>query len=131
MTTDTSLDDFIAQLFSREPQPPCSISVCLSENATNEHDVFRSLGQILTHGIVYLYSENVNLQAMSQTDIKKLQEYFQSFGWSFIILKNDNDISQHPRALKYKLRIPLYRAPTTTYVDVIFEPFYITSDCRY
>jgi hypothetical protein len=102
------LDDLVKRVFGSTPLPPHSIQLEIT-NATDIHAVFKTLGQLLTHGLVYMYGENVNLQDI---DVAKVQQYLASVGWKAVL--NPVDPKQYPRALPYQLVISGIR--------VIFEP---------
>jgi hypothetical protein len=107
-TVDCDLDELVSRVFGSTPLPPHSIQLEIT-NATDNHAVFQTLGQLLTHGLVYMYGENINLQDI---DIVKVQQYLASVGWKAVL--NPTDPNKHPRALPYQLVIGDIR--------VIFEP---------
>lgn len=107
------LNDMIEKIFTPIPSPPQSIQLEIT-NASDSHAVFKTLGQILTHGIVYLYGDD----RLNQTklDIDKLQQYMASIGWKCVL--DPISPENHPRALPYQLVIPT----GVDRVRVIFEP---------
>jgi hypothetical protein len=106
------LNDMIEKIFTPTPNPPHSIQLEIT-NASDSHAVFKTLGQLLTHGIVYLYGNDYKTTAL---DIDRLQQCMASIGWKFVL--NPISPEQHPRALPYQLVIPI----GMDNVRVIFEP---------
>lgn len=107
------LNDMIEKIFTPIPSPPHSIQLEIT-NASDSHALFKTLGQILTHGIVYLYG-NEYLDTKN-LNIDKLQQYMASIGWKCVL--DPISPEKHPRALPYQLVIPT----GVDRVRVIFEP---------
>ena len=76
------------------------------------YNIFRMLGQVLTHGIVYLYGNDVR-----SVDIQLVQSYMNSFGWKVLI--NPDTLNAGPNVLPYVLKLGVNNQS----VDVCFEPF--------
>lgn len=120
------ISDLVYQVCSVPPQEPNSLRLPVDGDA---HEAFRLLGQFLTHAIVYLYGEQVNIEKLSQTDVKLLQLYLASFGWQAVI--NPNLSQPIPQALPYVLKIPIPNhipMPGQAYdykpsVHVVFKPY--------
>lgn len=106
------LDHLVQLVFGQEPLPPRSIQLEI-DNADSPHDVFQTLGQLLTHGIVYLYGQT----ASKHPDMDKLQQYLASVGWRAIV--NPSSCKNYPRALPYLLSIP----SNNSFIRVAFEPY--------
>lgn len=66
-------------IFNGPPAPPCSQS--LRVNATNALGLFKALVTILKVGLSVLYSTDgvVDLNALTDADVAKIQEYFRAF----------------------------------------------------
>lgn len=108
----SSVDELVSRVFTPIPSPPHSIQLEIL-NAQNSHDIFRTLGQLLTYGVVFLYGNNV---CLNDIDTHRLQQYMASVGWKIIL--DPKSSTDHPRALPYLLCIP----NGDLYVNVIFEP---------
>lgn len=123
--TEQSCDDvlqLVEIIFSKEPKSPYSYRF----DVTNPHDMFRTLGQFLTHGITFLYGDNVKVDTMSYSQVEKIQSYLKSFGWVAVI--NPQSVQNHPDALPYFLKIPRHKSTSNQdsdcdFVNIIFEPF--------
>jgi hypothetical protein len=111
------VDELVRRVFTPMPQPPHSIQLELlnAASTTTSHAIFQTLGQLLTHGIVYLYGTNVNIE---DVNIKRLQQYLASVGWRAIV--NPSSAYQYPKALPYLLYITLQNKS----IKVAFEPLY-------
>lgn len=118
------ISDIVEKVFSKPPSPPNSYRIELIDYTPDTAlQTFRTLGQILTHGIVYLYgneNENVNISDLTITQLKTIQDYMKSFGW--VVIVNPKSYSDHPNALPHMLKIP--NKETNVYVQLIFEPLY-------
>jgi hypothetical protein len=108
--------EVVENVFSKPPPQPYSYRMQIVGSQT-QHDIFRTLGQFLTHGIVYLYG-NTDITTLTPSQIDTLQQYIKAFGWKAII--NPILTSNHPLALPYMLKIPVPN--NITYVTIIFEP---------
>lgn len=108
-----NLEHLVKLVFGQEPRPPHSIQLEI-DDANNPHDIFRTLGQLLTHGILFLYGEEES--TASVVDIEQIQRYLASIGWKAII--NPSSPENHPRVLPYVLAIPIHQ----TCIRVAFEP---------
>lgn len=104
------VEDLVEELFSQPPKPPASIQLEILNTSSNTHDVFRTLGQILTHGLVYLYGPDPSFE---QIDLSLVQQYMHSIGWHPVV--NPKNPKAHPRALPYQLVISNWR--------IVFEPY--------
>lgn len=72
-----SIPDFIENLFSQSPKPPCSVNLQL----TNETKRLETLMVILVNGAKYLYGNNVSPTNLSKEQFDFLQSYFYSIGF--------------------------------------------------
>ena len=112
------LDRLVQLVFGQDPRPPHSIQLEI-DNAKDPHDIFRTLGQLLTHGILFLYGEDT-----SRVDMEKLQQYLASVGWKAVVNPSSSD--HHPQALPYVLVIPMHHH----FVRVAFEPYNFCASSR-
>ena len=116
------LDRLVQLVFGQDPRPPHSIQLEIDNakdpttgrvpTSSDSHDIFRTLGQLLTHGVLFLYGEET-----SHVDVEKLQQYLASVGWKAIM--NPSSPENHPQALPYVLAIPMH----DHFVRVAFEPY--------
>ena len=104
-----NIDELVYRVFTVQPQPPSSIQLEII-NGKNSHDIFKTLGLLLTHGIQYIYGEQYN-----DIDIPRIQKYIASVGWNVII--NPGAVEDYPHALPFMLKIPCGKV----YFNVIFE----------
>ena len=123
MSTDDGADlaALVEKVFTPRPQPPHSLQLEIV-NGHDQYAIFRTLGQLLTHGIVHLYGPEVG--DLSHLDVPRLQQYMASVGWT-CILNPSATRTYHPQALPWILRIPVgdhSDARNRTYVNVVFEP---------
>ena len=114
--------EMVEQVFSQDPKLPNTFQIDLETDSgmDEKHQVFRTLGQFLTHGMVFLYGDDVNVGDLTDNQIKKLKDYMLSLGWKAIInppLSPDN----YPLSLPWKLSIPI-SASQQVFAHVIFEP---------
>jgi len=114
MATAGDLDQLIQTVFGQGPLPPHAIQLELDSSHATPRDVFRTLGQLLTHGIVFLYGEEA-----AGLDVTILQQYMASVGWRAIV--NPRCHADHPQALPYVLVIPTGTPGST--IRVAFEPY--------
>jgi hypothetical protein len=114
----SSIDELVNKVFTYQPQAPSSIQLEII-NGKNSHDIFKTLGLLLTHGIQYMYGENLQFDNI---DIPRIQKYIASVGWKAII--NPNSVDDHQNALPYMLRIPCGKV----YFNVIFEALRVCGD---
>ena len=107
----TDIHKLVSTVFSKPPGEPntCVLDV---ESTMTPYDIFRMLGQVLTHGIVYLYGNDVR-----SVDIQLVQSYMNSFGWKVLI--NPDTLNAGPNVLPYVLKLGVNNQS----VDVCFEPF--------
>jgi len=103
------LESTVKTIFSSDPRPPNSVRFDLHpEDLAGDsipHATFRLLGQILTHGIVYLFGPNVSLSSLSPDDILFLKEHMYSLGYT--VLFGDNNIKNYSkRPENQKLILP-------------------------
>ena len=113
-----SLPDLIDSIFSAPPPDPHRYELKI-DGAQSAHDIFRSLGLILTHGMVYLWGENIRVGTLTADQIQTMQEYLHAFGWKAVI--NPTGPQDHPEALPHMLSLP--NNDPGTFVNVVFEPF--------
>ena len=83
-----SIDDFIESLVSSPPQSPKSLHL---EIETNDFEnTFQILVEIFTKSMKILYGDprgRVDLEKMNQSDLDKMSQYFQSFGFNIYVDK--------------------------------------------
>ena len=81
-----TIDNFIEKVFRESPKEKNSISLEFDnyENA-NENNlnkvIFDELVYVLTNGIKIIYGSNINIENISDNDIKLINKYFNSFGF--------------------------------------------------
>lgn len=123
ISREKSIIEQIPEIFSRPPALPHSYQLQLASDIpsyeTLEHVVFQTLGELLTHGILFLYGNQYHL---SDSDIQLLTDYLASFGFSAVFQFQPFEHPERiPRALPYILKIPC-NVDKTTYCHVIFYP---------
>lgn len=115
------LEQLVPCIFCAQPGPPHSLQLEILEGQAS-HDVFRALGQLLTHGIVHLYGspstwpDDVVWEPTSPA-VLHLQRCLAAIGWRAVL--NPSSAAEHPQALPWLLRIPM---GPTAYLRVGFEP---------
>jgi hypothetical protein len=114
-----SLEDLVSYVF-RSPTPDPETYQLLLDGATNERDIFRALGQILTHGMVYLYGEQVEVHELSERNISHLRGCFKAMGFDVLIDPNDDQKNQ-VGVIPHILSLPAPRGQTSNYVNVVFR----------
>ena len=82
--------EFIEYLFSKEPQPKNTITLELPLEEPGKNiglHIFEQLLMIYVDGLKYFYGENgkVSIDALSQEQIFKVNEYFLSIGYQVTI----------------------------------------------
>jgi len=116
-----NIEDLVNKVFSIPPPEPHQYCLNL-DGAQSPHDIFRSLGQILTHGLVYLYGPEVNLLTLTTSQIQTVQSYLRGFGYQALV--NPKNPSDHPSALPWLLKLPTPQGQDVHYVNIAFEAFY-------
>lgn len=72
-----SIEDFVENLFSQRPKPPCSVNLQL----TNPTKKIETLMSILLNGAKYLYGSTISPNNLTQDQFQFLQSYFHSIGY--------------------------------------------------
>jgi hypothetical protein len=99
-----SLQEYVEHIFREAPHPPGSQPLLLesavskptngslfgSREQLTEVDIFRTLGQVLTHGITHLYgsgdkNNRAFLQYMTPAHVEHVHKCFQATGYDFLI----------------------------------------------
>jgi hypothetical protein len=81
----SSVEEFAAQLFSREPRAPGAVNLDIDVDTPSEF--FEVLLLIVTFGMKRWYGSKIDITQISTTHLTLLQEYFLSFGMTFDIDK--------------------------------------------
>ena len=123
--------DMLNKVLSQPPAPPNTYLIDvdhtnddnkdnrMNNSSSSSHVIFQTLGQFLTHGIVWLYGDQIDILDLTPEQIQTLQKYLNAFGWQAVI--NPVHPNYHPQALPFMLTFP--SSKTKTNVNVIFEPF--------
>jgi hypothetical protein len=83
-----SIDDFIENLVSAPPQSPKSLHLKIETD--DFENTFQILVEIFTKSMKILYGDprgRVDLEKMNQSDLDKMSQYFQSFGFNIYVDK--------------------------------------------
>ena len=83
-----SIDDFIENLVSAPPQSPKSLHLKIETD--DFENIFQILVEIFTKSMKILYGDprgRVDLEKMNQSDLDKMSQYFQSFGFNIYVDK--------------------------------------------
>jgi hypothetical protein len=72
-----SISDFVENLFSQNPKPPCSVKLQL----TNPSKRIETLMSILINGAKYLYGQEISPNNLTIDQFQYLQTYFNSIGF--------------------------------------------------
>ena len=103
---------FISQLFNSPPKPPGTIRIDITDgddSMTSKQFTSRLLGQILTHGLVHKFGEDVKLSELSSSDILLMKQYIQSLGFDVWvneeIQNHTNNKQDEPFILPYCIKI--------------------------
>ena len=98
------IDGLVKQLFGKPPGPACSIILDF-DNSVAEDDprkaIFRTLGQILTRGLLFKHGHDMQLQNLTPSEIQEMKDYMRSVG--FDVLINDEIYSKGPQVLPNQL----------------------------
>lgn len=83
-------NDFLKYIFSKEPGEKNSIKLELDppdESVKLGLHIFQELLMVFTMALKYLYSdgENLNISTISSQDIYKINQHFNSFGFSVLV----------------------------------------------
>lgn len=111
--------EVVSQVFSQPPKSPYTYQMDIDAPDLNPHKIFQTLGQFLTHGIVYLYGEDVDITTLTPQQLDTIQDYLKSFGWQAVI--QPTSPANHPNALPYMLSLPI---KSGAYINIIFEPLF-------
>lgn len=103
---EVDVDAFVPQFFSIWPPPEEKSNQILIDNASNEHELFRLIGSILTHGITFLYGPQIRADQMSVEQIQTVQKYMLALGVQVHIDKTANDLRNVRGILPYFLKLP-------------------------
>jgi hypothetical protein len=114
--------EVVKTIFSEPPKSPHTYQMDVQEEDSrySSHQIFRILGQFLTHGMVFLYGDDVCIDTLTLNQINTLQQYLHSIGWKAIINPSKSP-RNYPLALPFKLSIPLKNS--INYAHIIFEPY--------
>jgi hypothetical protein len=108
MPTETvdckDIDDLVTKLFSKPPGKPCSVVLDVQETTNVEEyekTIFRTLGQILTRGLLYKFGNDLALQELTATQIQDMKDYMRSVG--FDVLMNEEIQEKAPGLLPSRI----------------------------
>lgn len=76
------------------------------DGASSEHDIFRALGQILTHGLEYLYGADIDLRTLSAGQIQYIQDCLGKIGYRVLINQEQSLLEGNVNVLPYFLVLP-------------------------
>ena len=98
MEVEGNLDDFIKKVFSNDPMPRNSYQIQYNNpNVDNANEfIFKELVYTLTEGLKILYGNTIDLSNITEQNIQKIKEYFNSFGFN-IYLKVENILDEKKR----------------------------------
>lgn len=107
-----TLDDFIDQLVSAPPRPDKSIQLELGEKTEDDKETFKSLIEIFTKVMKYIYGDNqgvVKLESLSDEDLNLVDNYFKSFGIKiyYEVFSNSNQLLKTNNSEKNFSKFPL------------------------
>ena len=92
-----NIDSFIEKIFNEKPKDRKTINLEFTDIESNIENknlnkiIFDELVYILTKGIKILYKKNIDIEFVTNDDIKIINKYFNSFGFN-INLKISNII---------------------------------------
>ena len=98
------IDGLVKELFGKPPGPACSIILDFDNTAADEDPrraIFRTLGQILTRGLLLKHGHEMQLQHLTPTEIQEMKDYMRSVG--FDVLMNEEIYSKGPQILPNRL----------------------------
>jgi hypothetical protein len=130
-------------IFTKPVKPPGSVALTVDEDMTIK-EIFEMLLMIFTEGMKILYAESdgtVNINARTEKDFIKVQEYFKSLGFicNYIIYlpsqaavmdfetRKYNNITINEKTKLKDLRLPLKCGPRI--FEISFD-FYIPSSTK-
>nr|QDY52467.1 hypothetical protein 10_8 [Mimiviridae sp. ChoanoV1] len=104
MEKEIDFDELILTLFNNPPKPPYTFGVSFinKDNNTNLKEIFENLLILFTEGMKILFGSQgkVNLELLSDDDIKLFNKYMESIGLKLIIdihIKEDGTIYDYNR----------------------------------
>lgn len=102
-----SVDELVETIFSAPPGEPKSIQLQFA-NETDpqeaESNIFRALGQIMTHGIVRLYGDKIRLSSLNPKQLRTIRRYLHSIGYELHL--NHPHPETIPNVIRRTLIIP-------------------------
>ena len=109
---DTNLKSIASKIFSKPPQPNLyRLTLDVDESNVNVNDsieraqtTFEMISILVLQGVKILYP-HVELNTLSQEQIKKIQEYCHSFGWELVFDNGGPDNFEPHQVEYYKLVI--------------------------
>jgi hypothetical protein len=89
----TDIDGVVARLFDQPPGPRHSVILDFQTHdvADPQKIIFRTLGQILTRGLLYKFGQDVHLEDLAPAHIEEMKDYMRMVGYEVWI---DEEIDQ-------------------------------------
>ena len=81
----TDFNDFVSQVFSKDPQEPNSIQLEIDIENPNTDVLFSFLLEFALSGIKILYGEDIQWWTLDEEQINTLNNYIQSIGFNMVI----------------------------------------------
>jgi len=97
------IDSIVPAIFGGSNLTPVQLQL---DGASDEHDIFRALGQILTHGLEYLYGADVDVSTLSPQQIQYVQDCMGKIGYKVLINKEQSLLEGNANVLPYFLVLP-------------------------
>lgn len=122
MQSPLEIDQLVPLVFKRPAPAPFEFELTLEDEdgAFSDHDVFRALGQILTHGLVYLFGEDVDLSQLSRNEIDHIQACMAGLGYR-VLIEPTPEQQQAPHVIPYFLKLPCPAGQSDHYINIAFQ----------
>ena len=122
---DTTIDKFCNELFGKSAEKPYSININFPIESQMK-DIFKHLVKIFIEGIQQLFNKPVDELSIPQ--FLKLNEYFQSFGFTFILAINGETEIFSNNKLENELKT--YNLEINTTKNKLLVNFDVYIECR-
>jgi hypothetical protein len=112
---ENNLEKVIETVFSKDPKPPCTYSISLSNELIEKKiSPFQLLMTILVDGAKYLFGQNITPDQITEKQFDLLKMYMESIGYSIKYNYNNNiQLTEQPKI-----------------INIWFEEYIMKYDCH-
>lgn len=118
------IDELIPLVFKTPAPEPFQYDLMIDHDTQSEplteHDIFQALGQILTHGLEFLFGADVDLATLDERQIQHVQQCMAGLGYKILINPNAQEQAL-PRVIPYFLKLPCPPGQTIQYISIAFQ----------